>query len=180
MPAYKDITLQEKAAVCWAVFEGIREWVKVFRLAHGLPEGEEVASRRVKEWKRSARITNYIATVRARSGIYEGADVEKVNIVPDDGRVDFTDRDQFIDYLNRQINTLGDDGTKTKYLQMLSDLLRYKESRPEGENEIQRFYTPITCSECNLYKDAHTRLIEESKEEKKKEKAVKKKEEPKK
>lgn len=157
----KGISLEEKMAICYAIIEDIRDWHKVFKYAHGIPESEEVHQQRVYDWKRLTRITNYIAMVRARTGIYEGADPAKVNVVPKDGQVDFTDRDQFINYLNGQINTLGDDSTKTKYLQMLSDLLRYKESRPEGENEVQRFYTPLTCRDCVLYKDAEKKLDEE-------------------
>ena len=34
---------------------------------------------------------------------------------------------------------------------MLSDNLRYKDTERDENNEIQRFYTPITCENCPIY-----------------------------
>ena len=67
-------------------------------------------------------------------------------------RIDFSNRDEFIGYLNSSINELTDEQTKTKYLQMLSDLLRFKDSKPDESGKHMQFYRPLTCNECPLYK----------------------------
>lgn len=67
-------------------------------------------------------------------------------------QVNFLDRDQFLEFLNARANEITDDKLRNDILKMLSDNLRYKDGENDENNEIQRFYTPLLCKDCQLYK----------------------------
>lgn len=66
--------------------------------------------------------------------------------------VNFQDLQEFLKYCENQANLLQDEREKQFYLKTISDLLRYKEN-DNATNDIQRFYTPIQCKDCILYKE---------------------------
>lgn len=128
----------------------------------------------VSQWKQSERIKTYLD--EQKTLIEKRREKEKEQVINDykiklagngaggdaektgkngafNGEIDFTNKDQFLNYLNTQVNIISDPKQKTDYLKMLSDLLRFKEDSPnkDGENQIQRFYTPILCKDCKLY-----------------------------
>lgn len=73
----------------------------------------------------------------------------------DNGReVDFRDREQFLNFLNAEANRIKDGKTRLDVLKMLSDLQRMKEAESGRNGEIQRFYTPLQCGDCELYRKA--------------------------
>ena len=65
--------------------------------------------------------------------------------------VDFRDREQFLNFLNAEANRIKDGKTRLDVLKMLSDLQRMKEAENGKNGEIQRFYTPLQCRDCELY-----------------------------
>lgn len=67
--------------------------------------------------------------------------------------VNFLDRDEFLKFLNARANEIQDDKLRNDILKMLSDNLRYKDGENDENNEIQRFYTPIICKDCPLYRE---------------------------
>lgn len=68
--------------------------------------------------------------------------------------VDFRDREQFLNFLNAEANRIKDGKTRLDVLKMLSDLQRMKEAENGKNGEIQRFYTPLQCRDCELYRKA--------------------------
>lgn len=66
--------------------------------------------------------------------------------------VDFRDREQFLNFLNAEANRIKDGKTRLDVLKMLSDLQRMKESDNGKDGEIQRFYIPLQCQDCVLYR----------------------------
>lgn len=68
--------------------------------------------------------------------------------------VDFRDREQFLNFLNAEANRIKDGKTRLDVLKMLSGLQRMKEAENGKNGEIQRFYTPLQCQECELYRKA--------------------------
>lgn len=72
--------------------------------------------------------------------------------------VDFRDREQFLNFLNAEANRIKDGKTRLDVLKMLSDLQRMKEAENGKNGEIQRFYTPLQCSECELYRKAKAEI----------------------
>ena len=71
---------------------------------------------------------------------------------PINEKTNFLDRDEFLQFLNDRANQIQDDKTRNDILKMLSDNLRYKDTERDENNEIQRFYTPVTCENCEIYK----------------------------
>ena len=65
--------------------------------------------------------------------------------------VNFLDRDEFLKFLNDRANEISDDKLRNDILKMLSDNLRYKDSETAENSEIQRFYTPKLCENCQIY-----------------------------
>lgn len=72
--------------------------------------------------------------------------------------VDFRDREQFLNFLNAEANRIKDGKTRLDVLKMLSDLQRMKEAENGKNGEIQRFYTPLQCSDCVLYRKASAEI----------------------
>ena len=66
--------------------------------------------------------------------------------------VNLLDRDTFLEEINRGANQATEEKDKREYLKMISDNLRYKDTERDENNEIQRFYTPLTCENCEIYK----------------------------
>lgn len=66
--------------------------------------------------------------------------------------VDFRDREQFLNFLNTEANRIKDGKTRLDVLKMLSDLQRMKEAENGKNGEIQRFYIPLQCQDCVLYR----------------------------
>lgn len=67
------------------------------------------------------------------------------------GQIDFQDREQFLEFLNKQANSITDEKERLNYLKLISDLLRLKETDTKSNEEIQRFYTPLQCDSCPMY-----------------------------
>lgn len=67
--------------------------------------------------------------------------------------VDFRDREQFLNFLNAEANRIKDGKTRLDVLKMLSDLQRMKEAENGKNGEIQRFYMPLQCQNCVLYRN---------------------------
>jgi hypothetical protein len=72
--------------------------------------------------------------------------------------VDFRDREQFLNFLNAEANRIKDGKTRLDVLKMLSDLQRMKEAENGKNGEIQRFYTPLQCRDCELYRKAKVEI----------------------
>ena len=71
-------------------------------------------------------------------------------VAPAQNAVNFLNPDEFLQFANSQANEITDEKERREYLKMIANLLNYKES-DNAETEIQRFYTPVCCSECEIY-----------------------------
>lgn len=88
----------------------------------------------------------------------DGKDFDLGDIVQRAGEVDFRDREQFLNFLNAEANRLSDQRARLDVLKMLSDLQRMKEAENGKNGEIQRFYTPLQCSDCELYRRERAKI----------------------
>lgn len=173
----KDITEREKACIYYAVFAGIEDIRTIWQISRNTAVEDRDPRKNpsvVTSWKNSAKIKNYFEEVKrekarreeeTRNQARKEYELELLNREQETGEeteptkgkkgfseiVNFQDKSQFLQYLNKQANLIQDPKLKADYLKMLSDLLRFKESETGKDNEIQRFYTPISCNNCPLY-----------------------------
>lgn len=64
--------------------------------------------------------------------------------------VNFLNPDEFLKFANQQANEIKDEKERREYLKMIANLMNYKESDQE-QTDIQRFYTPVLCENCEIY-----------------------------
>lgn len=77
--------------------------------------------------------------------------------------INYSDRDTAIQALVTIANNAKDDKTKLDTIKAISDLQQFKEQAKKEVNEIKRFYMPLRCSECELYKRQRDILQESTK-----------------
>lgn len=65
--------------------------------------------------------------------------------------VDFSDRGQMMQALNRLAANAKDDKTQIDVFKIIADLQRFKDSAKINDEDIKRFYMPLKCQECELY-----------------------------
>lgn len=65
--------------------------------------------------------------------------------------VDFSDRGQMMQALNRLAANAKDDKTQIDVFKIIADLQRFKDSAKINDEDIKRFYMPLKCQECALY-----------------------------
>lgn len=166
----EDITKSEKAALYFQILERCTDWKEVYKIAIGedrynaLTDKTKVTN--TSRWKASHKIqkareeiemifkakqqeieertkgSNLSGETEPTNRTIKNEVVEKTN---------FLDRDEFLQFLNSRANAIQDDKLRNDILKMLSDNLRYKDTERDENNEIQRFYTPVTCENCTIY-----------------------------
>lgn len=161
----KEITQSERAAIYYHLVGRCDNWQELYKIAKGedaynrLTEGSQNVA--VSRWKNSDSIQNAIKEIsyllqKEREEIEARAVDNFKNRPQEEGGslsdVNFLDRDEFLQFLNKQANRISDEKTKNDYLKMISDNLRFKDMEKDKEDEeIRRFYIPLTCQDCDLY-----------------------------
>ena len=173
----REITVQERAAIYYHLVGRCDDWYQLYRIAKGDEalnklSSDEVKAASVSRWKKSEAMQKAIKEVRCildmEKNEIEAKAVETYKEDPEDAEVkqdvNFLDRDEFLRYLNKQANRIQDEKSRNETLKMISDNLRYKDMdrEKEGDEDIMRFYVPITCSECPLYLQEKEAINKES------------------
>lgn len=65
--------------------------------------------------------------------------------------IDFSDRSQMMQALNRLAANAKDDKTQIDVFKIIADLQRFKDSAKTNDEDVKRFYMPLKCQECALY-----------------------------
>ena len=167
----EDITKAEKAAIYYALIERCNDWQEVYKIAIGAERFNALTDKakqsNASRWKTSHKIQKAREEIEAILIAKEKAIKEKAIQEANNGeteppkgttnktnteQTDFLNRDEFLKFLNTRANEITDDKLRNDILKMLSDNMRYKESEKDDNTEIQRFYTPVTCTDCAIYK----------------------------
>ena len=157
----------EQAAICFHVLGGCNDKSMLFRIACGADRYNKLTDKSkgvtVSKWYNSQKIQEGIKIYRSiqerktnelKNEIIAGLETETTNTTKEGDfieKTNFLDRDEFLQFLNTRANQITDDKLRNDILKMLSDNLRYKDTERDENNEIQRFYTPITCEKCVIY-----------------------------
>lgn len=164
----KELTENEKAAICYHIFGGCKDRTILFTIAEGENRVKNLTPGSLK-----TTANNWINSHRIQTGInlYKALKLqERENIIneyksnqetePGNGKgkiedftkTNFLDRDEFLKFLNDRANEINDDKLRNDILKMLSDNLRYKDSDSSDENTQIKAYLPIICQDCEIYK----------------------------
>lgn len=162
-----EININEYAAIVFHIVENCNDWEKIYTIAKG-PKSlnkvtEDSKNTMIYRWKNKPEIKKAIQELKQqyetkkenfRAAIIAGVETEPINGTIKNESVEktnFLDRDEFLQFLNSRANEIKDDKLRNDILKMLSDNLRYKDTERDENNEIQRFYTPVTCENCAIY-----------------------------
>lgn len=158
---------QEQAAICFHVLGGCNDKAMLFRIACGADRYNKLTDKSkgvtVSKWYNLPKIQEGIKIYRSiqerikielENEIHARLETETTNTTKEGDPIEktnFLDRDEFLQFLNERANQIKDDKLRNDILKMLSDNLRYKDTERDENNEIQRFYTPVTCENCTIY-----------------------------
>lgn len=165
-------------------------WAETWKMCHpdSITQAYQRQRENARQWKQTrlfldywedcmVRITEHIAVERDKAVDEQMRQMEEVEGVAydettdEDGnvikrrkqklKVDYTDRNELINQLNLKLNEVKDDKMHLDLLKTIADLMRFKEDTPDKQNaDIMRFYTPLTCPDCPLYKAKQKELEE--------------------
>ena len=71
----------------------------------------------------------------------------------------YAERGAMLQELNKLANTARDSREKLDALKIIADLQRFKDTATSEKPEIKRFYMPLRCQNCELYKRAKEKNI---------------------
>jgi hypothetical protein len=167
----EDITKAEKAALYFQILERCEDWKEVYKIAIGADRYNQLSDKtkqtNTSRWKFSHKIQ------KAREEIERNLKARDEDLInkavqelqnneteSTEGRnrstvsensVNFLNPDEFLKFASQKANEIQDEKDRREYLKMIANLMNYKDSDRE-ETEIQRFYTPVNCLECEIYK----------------------------
>lgn len=167
----ENITTREKAALLLHVLESFNNQIEIYKIAEDPERLNRLKDSTIKKqssiWFNTPRIQDAIRLIRLEQvrkeekikqdyinsleSCQDTEETEKIKKIQDTEKTNFLDRDEFLSFLNKRANQITDDKLRNDILKMLSDNLRYKDTERDENNEIQRFYTPVVCSDCSIY-----------------------------
>lgn len=167
----ENITTRERAALLLHVLESFNNQIEIYKIAEDPERLNRLKDSTIKKqssiWFNTPRIQDAIRLIRLEQvrkeekikqdyinsleSCQDTEEAEKIKKIQDTEKTNFLDRDEFLSFLNKRANQITDDKLRNDILKMLSDNLRYKDTERDENNEIQRFYTPVVCSDCSIY-----------------------------
>lgn len=164
-----NLTIPEKAAIYLHVIENYDNWHELYKVVIGEYKynllAEKSRNRYVSTWKNSEKVKRGIDEIKYQLKVKEQrilenatAKAQPVETEPTKREepkasptaVNFLNPDEFLQFANSQANEIQDEKERREYLKMIANLMNYKES-DNTEIEIQRFYTPMICENCEIY-----------------------------
>ena len=164
-----ELTPKEQAAILLHLIEGVNDRGKLFEIANDekrvnkLKTNEKSFNSSVSYWFRSHKIqegikyyqnlleekkNKVIQAYLNSSDCTVSRDLEPKKQSRND--INFLNPEEFLQFANSQANEITDEKERREYLKMIANLMNYKEGDQE-QTDIQRFYTPVICSDCSIY-----------------------------
>lgn len=185
-----ELTPRQKAILNWAAVNDVDDWQTIYRLAsdksYKYYEGKNI-TQQASTWKRSAKVQAFYQLQRANAlRLRKAAEILEKEDAKDketkqareteqgqndtakkptkeqcNKNVNYLDRSELMQALNRAANDITDIKQRTDVLKLIADLSRMRDN-DKGNDQIRRFYLPLSCQNCALY--AHAREIRAAKD----------------
>jgi hypothetical protein len=163
----KQLTPSEQAAIYLHIFGHFEDRRELFKIAVGEKQFNKLKESSLKpsvsRWYNSPRIQEGIKAIEYEKRRREEEIAEQARksqetepskqgtVQTNTNEVNFLNPDEFLKFASQKANEIQDEKDRREYLKMIANLMNYKDSDRE-ETEIQRFYTPVNCLECEIYK----------------------------
>ena len=154
-----ELTLTEKCLIDHLhLFPHEITWTDIYKGSHNTSKVKmESLPQTVSKWKNSKLVQDYVKQSETKVKNYLNEKTKENTVLDENGKrvflgkdeINFTNLNEFINFLNTKANNLTDEKERQKYLQMLSDLLRFKDQDTK-DSDIIRFYMPVKCCNCPL------------------------------
>ena len=177
----KTITEREKAAIYMHIFGGVNDWRLLYSISAQEPQDKVTNSPNLQvytsRWKNSEKIQNFIQEVKqiqleqaakTRTRLIEEIEREKAESEQpkqeqrkrDTKVIDYSDPENRKQLYNEVIRDAADDPKTRLDAAKVFEQIQRDDKQAAKDNQIQRFYTPITCKSCPLYEKAQARKKE--------------------
>lgn len=177
-----ELTPRQKAILNWAAVNDVDDWQTIYRLAsdksYKYYEGKNI-TQQASTWKRSAKVQAFYQLQRANAlRLRKAAEILEKEDAKDketkqareteqgqndtakkptkeqcNKNVNYLDRSELMQALNRAANDITDIKQRTDVLKLIADLSRMRDN-DKGNDQIRRFYLPLSCQNCALYAHA--------------------------
>lgn len=164
----KDLTPAQQAAIYLHVVGNFNDWIELFQIAEGKERYYNLTDKSkrqtVSKFKRSDHINEGIQELRYILGIKEKEirEDERQRMIEAEATegdeksglndsINFLDPEQFLQFANKQANSIKDEKERRAYLEMIAKLMNYKDKEGE-ETEQVKAYLPLQCYSCVLKK----------------------------
>ena len=174
---FKRLTSREEAAIIWGIVTDCQDWKKIYVLARCTdPDDPKTHPKHIdataSRWKHTFAVESFYNNqkliLQAKYNIAQAAEIEKKSEAGGmtEGReeeeeetksgkrqkiTDFSDTKVALAELNRLANLIPDAKAKADAITTIQKLVIQTKTE-SGEKDIQRFYTPLTCRECAIYR----------------------------
>lgn len=185
----QNLTEREKICITFAALQDLQglkiSWPDLFMISRNKAIDIVSKSRtpsQASTWKNSAAVQNYFNEVL--EALHEFIDSQKTKAINDyliknldngeaggcvgrnsgsmfDNLKDFTEKSNMLQALNEIAGTATDPKDKLNAFKQISDLQGFKETTGDKDEEIKRYYMPLRCSNCELYKAKSAELQED-------------------
>ena len=170
----KYITEREKAAINYYLYAGVEDWSILYLIGSDRSTEDNMKDKylsdKASNWKRSARIQEYLKTAIKRKALEEAdrereiekraRESERRQIDAEKGRssfVDYSDPRNQIRKLNEIINEATDPGEALDAIKVVRAGQK-DDQQAAREGKQVRAYLPQTCNNCILYQRAAKRM----------------------
>lgn len=172
----KDLTDREKAVIIWAVVTHCGDWRKIYLLSRPNDPStysEKSLTRIVSKWKQLLKVKifyeeqtafyNAVRPAQQTQPATAGTDEERAKETKPKNETDETQTAPDVDVintqnalqeLNRNFNLIKDPVKRADVIMSIQKIVQQQKSEAENGPDIQRFYTPVACRDCVLYREA--------------------------
>ena len=164
-----ELTQKERAAILLHLIDGVNDRCTLFEIANGETRANKLKTNKknfnasASSWYRSDKIQEgikhyiYLLEEKKNKLIQEYKNSIDCTVATETepkkqsrNDINFLNPEEFLQFANSQANEIQDEKERREYLKMIANLMNYKEGDAE-QTDIQRFYTPVICSECVIY-----------------------------